>query len=260
MFQKEIFEKILKLNQSNSIFLSLSLSLLSLPPLFLLSRGRRPGQGRRPRAVLTSPHPWLLRDASRPLHAAPSPCTHAEDCRRRATATNEPSSAVHLFPNPLAPSPGSFPSPCCANGSPPSPSAPLPAPRAELSPPQRPEPPPPAISAAAPRLPRSSLLRPSSRPSNPAASTPTLRWCSLTHSPTPKPAGTPPPQAQSTAGRPSPRSRRLGPPPREPRTPRGAAQSPLPFPQLFPHRRSLSSPENGRPTLLCSPMSARDPR
>ena len=36
-------------------------------------------------------------EASRPLHAAPSPYAHAEDGRRRATATNTPSRAVCRF-------------------------------------------------------------------------------------------------------------------------------------------------------------------
>ena len=146
---KGIFEENLNLNQFNLSLYSL-FSLSSSLPCSLPSRGRRrvkaaghaPCSHRAP--SLAGP------DASRPLHAALPPCAHAEDCRRRATATNEPSSAVHQFPSPLAPSPGSPPSLCFANGPPPSPSTPLPAPSARPSFPRRPEPPPPTMAAAAP--------------------------------------------------------------------------------------------------------------
>ena len=104
----------------------------------------------------------------------------------------------------------------------------------------------------------SSLLRPSFLKTNPLASFLDLHWFSPIPPPPPQVAGTPPPRCSAAAGRRRLWSRCLGPPPREPRTPRGATQSPLPFPQLFPHRRSLSSPKTRPKFLLCSPMSARD--
>ena len=102
-----------------------------------------------------------------------------------------------------------------------------------------------------PRLPRSSLLRPSSCPTDPTASSLTLRWCSPTRSPTPKPAGTPPPQAQSAAGRPSPRRRPLRPSQPQPKPPRGRARPPLAFPPPGPCCRRPQAPESGRPKLPC---------
>ena len=104
----------------------------------------------------------------------------------------------------------------------------------------------------------SSLLRPSFLKTNPLASFPDLHWFSPIPPPPPQVAGTPPPRCSAAAGRRRLWSRCLGPPPREPRTPRGAAQSPLPFPQPSPHRRCLSSPKTRPKFLLCSPMSARD--
>ena len=257
MFQTKSLRKIQILNHFNfSLFPSTLFSSLSLPCLRWTPRPTATGRALAvpPAAPSRSLLKLLIatrrnpRCARRGRPSARHGDEPAEPCRAPIPRSLAPSAVLSSLP--FAPQTSPLPPPLLPSLL----QAPNRAPRSVQSRHRLPLAPPPH------RLPRSSLLRPSSRPSNPAASTPTLRWCSLTHSPTPKPAGTPPPQAQSTAGRPSPRSRRLGPPPREPRTPRGAAQSPLPFPQLFPHRRSLSSPENGRPTLLCSPMSARDPR
>ena len=110
---------------------SLSLSLYSLCSLFPspFSAGR--ARGRRPRAV-HSPRPVLgSPEASRPLHAALFPSAHAEDGRRRATATNAPSRAVCQFPARLRLCRALLPSFCFANEPSTSPSTPLPAPRAE---------------------------------------------------------------------------------------------------------------------------------
>jgi len=95
----------------------------------------------------------------------------------------------------------------------------------------------PPFAPPLPRPSRSSLLRPSSCPTDPTASSLTLRWCSPTRSPTPKPAGTPPPQAQSAAGRPSPRRRPLRPSRAQPRPPLGPSRPPLAPPPIPPRRR-----------------------
>ena len=111
-------------------------SLLSLFPSFLpcscrLSRadGRVPFPGHAP-----LPHRAPVRStsaapvASRTLHAALFPSAHAEDDRRRATATNGPMQCREPIHQPLAPSPGFPPSLCFANEPPSSPSTSLPAP------------------------------------------------------------------------------------------------------------------------------------
>jgi len=121
---------------------------------------------------------------------------------------------------------------------------------------------PPSVSraAAAHRPPSSSHLRFPLAPTDRGNGFTSPQRSSPARLPPSRPTGAPPPRSRPAAASAPPRARRRRPPQPQSRVPRGAAQSPLPFPQLFPHRRSLSSPENGRPTLLCSPMSARDPR
>ena len=95
MFQMKSLRKIQILNHFN--FLSPFLSTLSFPlspPLSALD-AEADGHGPRPRRATSCSVPVAPEASHR--HASSSICVHAEDCRRRATATSEPSSAVHHF-------------------------------------------------------------------------------------------------------------------------------------------------------------------
>ena len=166
MFQKEVLRKILNFESIKS--LSLLSLFLSLPPLSALD-AEADGHEPRPRRATSRSVPVPPEASHR--HAAPSPCTHAEDCRRRATATNEPTSVVHHFSParsrsslallpPLAAQTGLLPPPLLPSLL----HAPSRALRGVQSHRCLPFAPP------IPRLPRSSLFRSSSRPTDPSAS------------------------------------------------------------------------------------------
>ena len=245
MFQKEVLRKFRILNQLN---LSLLYLFLSLPPLSALD-AEADGHGPRPHRatsrssrsllkLLIATRRHLLARTPRTAVGVPRrrtsravPCTFSPTRSRPRLALSPPLAAqTGLLPPPLLPSLLHAPSRAL---------------RGIQSRRRLPFAPP------IPRLPWSSLLRLSSRPSNPAASTPTLRWCSPTRSPTPQPAGTPPPPAQFAAGRPSPRRRPLRPSQLQPKPPRGRAHPPLAFPPPGPRRRRPQAPESGRPKLPC---------
>ena len=98
----------------------------------------------------------------------------------------------------------------------------------------------------------SSHLRPSPAPINLGNGLISPQRSSQAQPPLPMVAGTPPPRRSSATDRRRLWSRCLGPPPREPRAPRGAARSPLPFPHPNPRRRRAWTPKNQVPPLPCS--------
>jgi len=127
------------------------------------------------------------------------------------------------------------------------------------SPPQPSGTPPPRHSIAAVRSsPSSSSFRPLPAQNNLGNGFTSPQRSSQAQPPPPMAAGAPPRRSSSAPVRRRLWSRRLGPSPREPRTPRGAAQSPLPFPHPNPRRRRAWTPENQAPPLPCSVPSAKD--
>ena len=231
------------------LFTSLpSLHLLLCFPSDAVDAERR---GRRPRAAPSSrPQPFHVPGSSRSISAPPRGAISLR--ARRGSTPSRHDEAVPSRPTAHHPLPSLVPSICFTSELSTSPSAPLPAPSAGPSLSRRPEPPPTPLAPPLLRPPRSSSLRPSSRPTDPPDSSPTLRWCSPTCSPPPRPAGNAAAADQSVAGRPSPRRGHHRPPSRAPSPSKGSSCAPLAFPQWGPHRRSLSSPGKAASYLLCS--------
>ena len=104
---------------------------------------------------------------------------------------------------------------------------------------------PPSVSraAAAHRPPSSSHLRFPLAPTDRGNGFTSPQRSSPARLPPSRPTGAPPPRSRPAAASAPPRARRRRPPQPQSRVPRGAAQSPLSFPQLSPHLRCLSSLE-----------------
>ena len=81
---------------------------------------------------------------------------------------------------------------------------------------------------------------------------------SPTHPLPPSPTGTSSPVTRVTAVRPSPWSRRYGPPPLDPRPPEGSTRAPLSFPPVSPRRQPSPRRETPRPYPPLFLTSARD--
>ena len=96
------------------------------PSPFSVSRSRRCrlAAGTATRCALAASPSLASPEASQSLHAAPSPCTHAEDGRSTRHGDDAPSRAVRQFSARLRPLLALLPSMCFANESSPSPSTP----------------------------------------------------------------------------------------------------------------------------------------